>query len=64
MRILYHHRTRGRNVEGVHIRGIVGALREMVHDVRVMSFPGADPETEPEAGSDAASRRPCSTATL
>ena len=49
MRVLYHHRTRGRNVEGVHIRGIVGALREMGHDVRVMSFPGADPETEPEA---------------
>ncbi len=49
MRVLYHHRTRGRNVEGVHIRGIVGALREMGHDVRVMSFPGADPESEPEA---------------
>ncbi|HVV96512.1 MAG TPA: glycosyltransferase [Rhodanobacteraceae bacterium] len=44
MNILYHHRTRGREVEGVHIRGIVHALRDLGHDVRVMSFPGADPE--------------------
>jgi len=49
MRILYHHRTRGRHVEGVHIRGIVGALRELGHEVDVMSFPGADPEREEEA---------------
>lgn len=47
MKILYHHRTRGRHVEGVHIRGIVHALRELGHDVSVMSFPGADPEQEP-----------------
>lgn len=46
MRILYHHRTRGRHVEGVHIRGIVQALRELGHEVSVMSFPGADPERE------------------
>ena len=50
MRILYHHRTRGRDVEGVHIRGVVGALRALGHEVRVMSFPGADPEQEPVAG--------------
>lgn len=47
MRILYHHRTRGRHVEGVHIRGIVHALRGLGHEVTVMSFPGADPEHEP-----------------
>lgn len=47
MRILYHHRTRGRHVEGVHIRGIVNALRELGHEVLVVSFPGADPEHEP-----------------
>ncbi|MGY3038768.1 glycosyltransferase involved in cell wall biosynthesis [Rhodanobacter sp. TND4EL1] len=47
MRILYHHRTRGRHVEGVHIRGIVHALRDLGHEVTVMSFPGADPEQEP-----------------
>ncbi len=49
MRILYHHRTRGRHVEGVHIRGVVEALRELGHDVTVLSFPGADPEREPTA---------------
>ncbi|MFZ0871139.1 MAG: glycosyltransferase family 4 protein [Rhodanobacter sp.] len=49
MRILYHHRTRGRDVEGVHIRGVVNGLRELGHDVTVMSFPGADPEHEPVA---------------
>ena len=48
MNILYHHRTRGRHVEGVHIRGIVHALRELGHRVEVMSFPGADPENETE----------------
>ncbi len=53
MRILYHHRTRGRNVEGVHIRGIVGALRELGHEVRVVSFPGADPEVEPRTAEGA-----------
>lgn len=47
MRIIYHHRTRGRHVEGVHIRGIVNALRQLGHQVSVMSFPGADPEHEP-----------------
>lgn len=46
MKILYHHRTRGRHVEGVHIRGIADALRQLGHDVAVMSFPGADPENE------------------
>lgn len=53
MRILYHHRTRGRHVEGVHIRGIVNALRELGHQVTVMSFPGADPEHEPAPAAQA-----------
>lgn len=47
MNIIYHHRTQGRHVEGVHIRGIVHALRELGHRVTVISFPGADPEHEP-----------------
>jgi glycosyltransferase involved in cell wall biosynthesis len=50
MRVLYHHRTRGRDVEGVHIRGVVHALRGLGHEVTVLSFPGADPEQEPAAG--------------
>lgn len=48
MKILYHHRTRGREVEGVHIRGVVSGLRELGHEVRVISFPGANPEAEGE----------------
>lgn len=55
MKILYHHRTRGRDVEGVHIRGIVQALRALGHDVSVMSFPGADPEHAPMAAEPQAS---------
>lgn len=56
MRILYHHRTRGRHVEGVHIRGIVHALRALGHEVTVLSFPGADPEHE-EKSTDAVPRK-------
>ncbi|HET6432963.1 glycosyltransferase family 4 protein [Dyella sp.] len=47
MNIIYHHRTRGRDVEGVHIRGIVDALRGLGHRVGIVSFPGADPEQAP-----------------
>lgn len=57
MRILYHHRTQGRQVEGVHIRGIVGGLRELGHEVQIVSFPGADPEREPAATPAAAAPR-------
>jgi glycosyltransferase involved in cell wall biosynthesis len=57
MRILYHHRTRGRHVEGVHIRGIVHALRELGHEVTVISFPGADPEQEPAPTQEGAGGR-------
>lgn len=54
MKVLYHHRTQGRRVEGVHIRGVANALRELGCEVRVLSFPGADPEKEPGVGADAA----------
>jgi glycosyltransferase involved in cell wall biosynthesis len=43
-RILYHHRTRGRSVEGVHIRSVAGALRQLGFTVDILSLPGADPE--------------------
>lgn len=56
MKVLYHHRTRGRHVEGVHIRGVVGGLRELGHEVTVMSFPGADPEIEPKAAENPATK--------
>jgi glycosyltransferase involved in cell wall biosynthesis len=45
MRILYHHRTRGKNVEGIHIREIVNSLKELGHEVHVLSPPGSDPMT-------------------
>lgn len=43
LRILYHHRTQGRGAEGLHIRSIVEALRDMGHAVTVLSPPGVDP---------------------
>lgn len=46
MKILYHHRTQGRGVEGVHIRGMVEAFRRLGHDVIVVSPPGVDPLAE------------------
>jgi glycosyltransferase involved in cell wall biosynthesis len=57
MRIIYHHRTRGRHVEGVHIRGIVHALRELGHEVAIISFPGADPEQESAVHAEAGTGR-------
>ncbi|MCR4332098.1 MAG: hypothetical protein NUV34_05260, partial [Sulfuricaulis sp.] len=46
MHILYHHRTRGRSVEGIHIRSITDALRATGATVDIMSVPGADPYHE------------------
>jgi glycosyltransferase involved in cell wall biosynthesis len=44
MNVLYHHRTRGEDVEGVHIRGIIAGLRGLGHSVDVVSPPGVDVE--------------------
>jgi glycosyltransferase involved in cell wall biosynthesis len=41
MRILYHHRTQGRGVEGVHIRGLTAGLIALGHEVEVMSVSDA-----------------------
>ena len=40
LRILYHHRTQGRAVEGVHIRELIGALQALGHAVDEVSVPG------------------------
>lgn len=48
-RVLYHHRTQGKAVEGVHIRGITDALRADGVMVDVISLPGADPYATPKA---------------
>ena len=38
MRILYHHRTRGGDAQGIHIREIIEAMRGMGHEVHVASL--------------------------
>jgi glycosyltransferase involved in cell wall biosynthesis len=48
-RVLYHHRTQGKAVEGVHIRGIADALRADGVHVDIISLPGADPYVTPKA---------------
>jgi glycosyltransferase involved in cell wall biosynthesis len=54
MHVLYHHRTSGDGVEGVHIMGIVRALRELGCTVDIASPPGCSPEnrkaTEAQGG--------------
>lgn len=48
-RVLYHHRTQGKAVEGIHIRGIADALRAQGATVDIISLPGADPYATPKA---------------
>jgi len=48
MKIVYHHRTRGRGAEGAHIMGIVNAFRALNHQVDLLSLPGSDPEKPQE----------------
>lgn len=48
-RVLYHHRTQGKAVEGVHIRGVIDALRAEGIAVDIVSLPGADPYATPKA---------------
>ncbi|WP_397471122.1 glycosyltransferase family 4 protein [Rheinheimera sp.] len=45
MNILFHHRTRGKGAEGVHIMGVTNGLRSLGHSVHILSLPGADPES-------------------
>ena len=47
--MLYHHRTQGKAVEGVHIRGITDAMRAEGVRVDIISLPGADPYSTPKA---------------
>ncbi len=50
MRILYHHRTQGRGVEGVHIREVVRGWRQKGHSVDVAGPPGVTIEDSPGHG--------------
>jgi glycosyltransferase involved in cell wall biosynthesis len=47
--VVYHHRTQGKAVEGVHIRGIADALRAGGVQVDIISLPGADPYRTPKS---------------
>jgi glycosyltransferase involved in cell wall biosynthesis len=40
MRALYHHRTQGRGVEAVHIRGVAHGLEQLGYTVEIVSPPG------------------------
>ncbi|MGV3721193.1 MAG: glycosyltransferase, partial [Actinomycetota bacterium] len=42
MRAIYHHRTQGRDVEAVHIRGLASGLQELGYEVEVVGPPGVD----------------------
>ena len=55
MNILYHHRTRGKSVEGVHIREIVNSLNRLGNEVLVLSPPGVNPLTEEQQNTDTGS---------
>ena len=57
-RVLYHHRTQGKAVEGIHIRGITDALRAENVAVDIISLPGADPYSSPAAMSPTRQARP------
>lgn len=54
LRIIYHHRTAGDGVEGVHIMGMVRAFRALGHTVSICSPPGCRPESRSGAGAPAA----------
>lgn len=41
-RILYHHRTQGQGVEGIHIRGMVDGFRRAGYEVDIIGPPGID----------------------
>jgi glycosyltransferase involved in cell wall biosynthesis len=53
-KVLYHHRTQGRGVEAVHIRGVVDALRARGITVEMLSLPNADPYEERKVTTGAA----------
>ena len=48
MRILYHHRTASRDGQAVHIEELIGALRELGHEVQVVG-----PDSDEGRGGDA-----------
>jgi polysaccharide biosynthesis protein PslH len=52
MRILYHHRTQGRGVEGVHVREFAGALVALGNTVDILSPSGLNTSSSSTTGSN------------
>lgn len=50
MRILYHHRTRLEDAQGIHISEMVRAFRDLEHEVDVVSLVESDGAGPPSAG--------------
>jgi glycosyltransferase involved in cell wall biosynthesis len=50
VRILYHHRTRAGDAQGIHIHEIVRAFRELGHEVRVAALAGEGGAAGPQEG--------------
>ena len=49
MRIIYHHRTQLDDAQGIHVRAMVRAFRELGHDVDVVSWLGSSSNALPPA---------------
>ncbi len=49
MRAIYHHRTQGRDVEAVHIRGLAAGLEQHGLDVSIIGPPGVDTDANSTA---------------
>ncbi|SEO97846.1 glycosyltransferase family 4 protein [Aquisalimonas asiatica] len=47
MRILYHHRTRGEDAQGIHIRALCDAFRRLGHEVDVVALARSAPAPKP-----------------
>jgi len=56
MRILYHHRTRAGDAQGIHIRSIIHAFRDLGHEVEVAALTETDAGAQREVKSSAPER--------
>ena len=56
MRILYHHRTRAEDAQGVHVRALCRAFRDLGHRVRVVAPPRRGAPAAPGSGEAAGAR--------
>lgn len=58
MKILYHHRTRGEDAQGIHIRALCDAFRELGHEVHMVAPLQRRAPGRPEEGPSAPSSKP------